>query len=104
MIKSYFNATADKVKLYTGETDSYNEPILEEIETEVPCRFIEESKVIKTAQAEEIVTTAEIWLEPHIQRLKQRSTILINGTTYKVEKSGFVYGLKEKKYQRLFVT
>ena len=41
MIKSYFNATADKIELYTEETDSYNEPVMQTIATDVPCRFRE---------------------------------------------------------------
>ena len=104
MIQSYFNNKAEEIKLFTGDTDTYNEPILEKIATDVKCRFIEQEKLIKKSGSEEIVSTAEIWLDPEIQKLKQRSVIVIDGNNYKVEKSGFVYGLKTKKYQKVFVS
>lgn len=104
MMRSYFNETADEIKLFTNETDSYNEPILDKIAEDIPCRFIEESKLIKRGKSEEIISIAEIWLDPDISRLTQRSIITIDGNDYKVEKSGFVYGLRDKKYQKVFVT
>jgi hypothetical protein len=104
MIQSYFNNVAEKIELFTEETDTYNEPILKEIARDVKCRFIEQEKLIKKNNSEEIVSSAEIQLDPSIQKLKQRSIITINGRDYKVEKSGFVYGLINKKYQRVFVS
>ncbi len=102
MIRSYFNATADEVKKKTS-TDGYGGPEFKTIAEDVSCRMVEENQLIRNNEGNEVVSSIEVWLSPEIEKLPPGSEIVFDGQPETVIKSGYVVGLFENKYLRVFL-
>jgi hypothetical protein len=102
MIRSYFNAEAESIKLNTGP-DGYGDAELSEIATGVSCRKMKIDELKKDNKGKEVISTVEVWLPGGIQRLTTESEIVFEGESFKVISSQFVSGLISESFQKVFL-
>ena len=102
MIRTYFNARADEVKKNT-DYDGYSTPQLETIGYDVDCRKKETIKLVRNNQGKEVVSNVEVWLPPDVDILPTQSQLIFGDETFEVIKSGYVSGISDKKFLRVFL-
>ena len=102
MIRSYFNAVAEKVKKKIKE-DGYGEAVLETIAENVECRKIERSKLVRDNKGDEVVSSIEVWLPPEFEKLPPESEIVFDGEDKVVINSGYVPGIVADQYLRVYL-
>lgn len=100
MIRSYFNAIAEKINKKVGN-DGYGGAELEEIAEEVKCRKIERTKLVRNDKGNEVVSSIEVWLPPEFEKLPPESEIVFNGEKNTVINSGHVPGIVADQYLRV---
>ncbi len=102
MIESYFNARVDKINNFLGTTGSGKKKT-NLVGQDIACRWKEETKLIRDDKGNEIVSSVEVWLSPDTIKLNPQSEIVKNGNSYEVIKSGYVPGIVNNKYLRVFL-
>jgi hypothetical protein len=102
MIRSYFNKTADEVKKKTG-AGGYGEGEFETLGYDVDCRKKEQTRLVRNNDGNEVVSSIEVWLPPEFERLPAGSEIIFNEEAETVIKSGYVPGISEDQYLRVFL-
>ena len=102
MIRSYFNAVAEKISKKVG-SDGYGEPELEDIAEEVECRKIERTKLVRNDKGNEVVSSIEVWLPPEFEKLSPESEIVFDGEKNIVINSGHVPGIVADQYLRVYL-
>lgn len=102
MIKSYFNAVADKVEKCLG-FDGYNEPQLVTVDENIPCRYIGRSRVVSRGDGDQVVSSGEVWFPGEFVELPPQSRVSIFGERKTVIESKYVVGIFKNFYLKVFL-
>ena len=102
MIRSYFNAVAEKINKKTG-IDGFGKPEVDTIAEFAGCRKIESTKLVRNDKGNEVVSSIEVWLSPEFEKLPPESNIVFDGEEKIVIKSGYVAGFETNLFLRVYL-
>ena len=102
MIRSYFNAVAQEIN-QNVDVNGYGEPKFQTVGRDVECRKMEKTKLVRSVEGDEVLSSIEVWFSPDIEKLPPQSEIVFDGKARTVIISSYLPGISENICLQVFL-
>ena len=103
MITDYFNDTVEKIREVVGQDSYTGEKEYNLIAKDEDCRWLEKTKLIRSSDQTQVLSSVEVWLSPDLPRLKAGTEIIKDEENFEVLRVEPIQGLLGKKGWKVYL-